>query len=370
MDDSKKYWVWLSSIPGIGSVRAKMLLDYFKTPEAIWNASQLDLEMSGMITPHYIKQIVDPVHKENAEIHIKNLTQNNIGIITIKDAEYPENLKNIYDPPVVLYVKGEINPCKNSIAIVGSRRASSYGLSVAEELSYQLAKYNITVVSGMARGIDTYAHKGALNAGGRTIAVLGCGLDTVYPPENKNMMDRIIDKGAVISEYLPGVQPLSGNFPARNRIISGISLGVVVVEAGEKSGSLITSDFALEQGREVFAVPGNISSRQSKGTNRLIKEGAKIVTGVEDILEELEFLKINTVKNTEYKKDNKNILLNMLDADELKIADILSTESMHADMLSLKSGLGISQINYILMKMELKGVVEQLPGRIFKLKNL
>jgi DNA processing protein len=215
------------------------------------------------------------------------INKNNITVITDRDESYPENLFNIYDRPPLLYIKGNLQKEDINIAIVGSRLASTYGKFITERISRELAMKGITIVSGMARGIDSAAHRGAIAAQGRTVAVLGCGLDIIYPPENKNLFSDIVQNGAVISEYPPQTQPLSAHFPARNRIISGISYGVVVVEAGEKSGSLITARLALEQGREVFAVPGSIDSVGSRGTNKLIKQGAKLIENIDDILEDI-----------------------------------------------------------------------------------
>ena len=213
----------------------------------------------------------------------------NVRRIEINDKEYPGNLKNIYNPPASLFIKGNILTCdENSIAIVGTREATSYGMEQCEKISYELAKRDITIVSGMARGIDTAAHKGALKAGGRTVAVMGSGHNHIYPPENKSLYDEIVRRGAVISEFSNDTKPLRENFPKRNRIISGLSKGVLVIEAPTRSGALITTNFAVEQGREVFAMPGNINSVNSSGTNKLIKEGAKLVESVWDILEELE----------------------------------------------------------------------------------
>ena len=287
----------------------------------------------------------------------------------MEDELYPAYLKNIYDPPLVLYMKGTIQEEEKYLAVVGSRRATSYGLDMAKKISRELAECGITVVSGMARGVDSFAHMGALEVKGRTIAVLGCGLDIVYPYENKKLMENIIESGACLSEYLPGTTPVPGNFPARNRIISGISLGVVVIEAGERSGSLITANFALEQGREVFALPGNVNSIKSTGTNKLIKEGAKIVTGIDDILEELNIYFIEENTKVSF---NKNLqderILRGLDNDEKKVVECLKLESMHIDNIARKTGFGIQLVNSILVMLELKGVVEQLPGKIFKLK--
>lgn len=217
---------------------------------------------------------------------------NKIKTLTLQDKNYPANLRHIYQPPSIIYFRGEVLLEDNiAVAVVGSRRATDYGLGNAERLGFELASRGVTVISGLARGIDTAAHKGALRAGGRTIAVLGSGLDVMYPSENKRLADEITRYGAVISEFEPDAPPARHNFPKRNRIISGLSLGVVIVEAAKRSGSLITADFALEQGREVFALPGKVGSFTSEGTHNLIKQGAKLIESIEDIVEELEALK-------------------------------------------------------------------------------
>ncbi|HOJ09630.1 MAG TPA: DNA-processing protein DprA, partial [Clostridiales bacterium] len=325
-----------------------------------------ELRILPFLTEALIQQLIDVKHKNNVCKHLEAIRKNQIEVITIHDELYPYYLKNIYDPPVVLYCKGKILANENAISLVGSRKATAYGLEAGEELAYQLACLGITVVSGMARGIDSSAHKGALKAQGRTIAVLGCGLDVVYPAENKVLMNNILEKGAVISEYLPGTMPFQRNFPARNRIISGMSLGVVVVEAAADSGSLITANFALEQGREVFALPGNINRINSTGTNMLIKEGAKLVMSVKDILEELSIYNLegenkikNPIEQTRYKG---------LDKEERRIVECLKSESMYVDLLAKKAGYDIKYTNSILTMLELKGIIEQLPGKIYKLK--
>jgi len=307
---------------------------------------------------------------------MENISRMGIEIITIRDDNYPLFLGRIYDPPVALYAKGILMREEKSIAIVGSRKATSYGSEIAEELAYKLASYGLTVVSGMARGIDSCAHKGALAAKGRTIAVLGCGHDIVYPSENKSLMEDIIKSGAVISEYLPEAVPLPRNFPARNRIISGLSLGVVVVEASKNSGSLITANFALEQGREVFALPGDINRVNSQGTNKLIQDGAKLVTCVEDILEELRIYniideaKLNGLKSKyQYHGFDKREIYGNLSDDEWCIVENLMHEPMHVDVLVKMTGYDVKEVNYILTMLELKGVVEQVQGRVYKLRR-
>lgn len=371
MPQNMKYWVWLSSIPGLGSKRCSQLLEVFGTPEDLWKTTEKELHAVPGMTDGIVKKLMDEKLRENSNLHMENIHRHHIKVITIEQDDYPDYLKNIYDPPMALYVRGEMKQEK-VVAIVGSRKATSYGLGIAERLAYDLTKRGITVISGMARGVDSFAHRGALNAGGRTLAVLGCGPDIIYPPENGDLMEKIMASGAVISEYLPGFPPIPQNFPARNRIISGISRGVVIIEANEKSGSLITANFALEQGREVFAVPGNVTSITSKGTNKLIKDGAKMVMDVEDIIEELNFFDIFDYNNGGgYTKESKkqNSMLESLQGDERSIAECLQQESLHIDLLAQKSGLSMQNVSAILVMLELQGVIEQLPGKIFKLRN-
>lgn len=368
MIDKFKYWVWLGSIPGVGAVKSKKLLEYFKEPYNIFTAKEKDLAAQAFLTRTDIANLVNKEFKENINKHIENINANDIKIITIDDENYPEYLKNIYDPPLILYMKGNMVKEEKYLAVVGSRKATSYGLNMAEVVSLELSRCGITVVSGMARGIDTFAHKGVLSAKGRTVAVLGCGLDIVYPYENKKLMESIIENGACLSEFLPGTKPLAGNFPARNRIISGISMGVIVIEASERSGSLITANFALEQGREVFALPGNVNSLNSTGTNKLIKEGAKMVTSIEDILEEIGAYFSDNKKDSFTKKLKDDKLLKGLDEDEVKIAECLKLEPAHIDVIAVKTGLNIKIVNSLVVMLELKGIIEQIPGKIYKLK--
>ncbi len=364
-----KYWVWLSSLPGIGSRRSYNLLQHFKSPKNIWNCSINDLRGLDFLSINNASKLLDSKYKDKVEIHLDNIVKNDIKIVTINDSYYPDYLKNIYDPPVVLYMKGTLQKNEKIVAVVGSRKATLYGLDIAEKISYELTKCGITVISGMARGVDSKAHRGALGAKGRTIAILGCGLDIVYPYENKSLRDEIVKNGAIISEYVPGIPPISRNFPARNRIISGMSLGVVVIEAGEKSGSLITANFALEQGREVFAVPGSVMSLNSKGTNKLIKDGAKIVTEIDDILEEIKIFKDVDLFNKKNEiVDMKNSKLKDLPREERIIAECLILKELHIDNLAAKTGLTIQEVNSLLIMMELDGIIEQMPGKIYKLK--
>lgn len=283
-----EYWIWLSIIEKKNYTITRRLLDIYKTPEEISKLSKKELEQLE-VEEQMIQEMTNSNYRRIVKAYMLYMKEKNIQILTIKDEDYPYLLKQIYDPPSVIYIMGNKKILsQNGIAIVGSRNCSLYGQKIAKYLSYQLAKKGIHIISGLARGIDTFSHIGTLQARGKTIAVLGSGLDVIYPPENEKLAEKIVESGGcLVSEYIVGTKPLGEHFPARNRIISGLASGVVVVEASEKSGSLITVDFALEQGKNVYAVPGNINSPNSLGTNSLIKQGAKIVTSIEDILEDL-----------------------------------------------------------------------------------
>ncbi|MCX5854240.1 MAG: DNA-processing protein DprA, partial [Deltaproteobacteria bacterium] len=286
-DHDLKYWIALKSIEGVGNVGFKNLVDALGSPRDVFNASTQTLKVIPGIGHKTAAHIKDFNNWQFADKECKLAEQMKVIIVSYRDPLYPKNLLNIYDFPVLLYVKGVLKEDDINIAVVGSRMASTYGKFSTERICRELALKGITIVSGLARGIDSAAHRGAVAGKGRTIAVLGCGLDIVYPPENEKLFMEIVEKGAVITEFPFGVPPNAPNFPSRNRIISGMSLGVVVVEAGEKSGSLITARMALEQGREVFAVPGSIDSAGSRGTHLLIKQGAKLIESVDDILDEI-----------------------------------------------------------------------------------
>lgn len=299
------------------------------------------------------------IKKENpAKKEIEKCAKLGINIVTIEDEIYPEKLRNIFDPPLCLYYKGTL-PAKDemTIAIVGSRSATPFGKINAENISQNLASHGINIVSGMARGIDTHAHMGALRTGGRTTAVLGCGLDVIYPPENKKLMKEICESGTVISEFPLQTPPNAWNFPMRNRIISGLSSAVIVVEASDKSGSLITANCALEQGRDVFAMPGNTLSSVAKGVNKLIKEGARLVENAEDIFAELGI-------ETKAKKIKKEKTIINLTENENKIYSLLE-ESLNIEELSIESNLPINILSSTLTIMESKGIIKKLPGNIY-----
>ena len=280
------YWIWLSRIEELTSLQKEELLKMFKSPENIWRLSRNDLKQIDGINEKIINIITNQKYRNNLGKYIEYMKKNEIKLVTLYDKEYPEKLKEIYDKPVSLFYKGNIELLKKrNIAIVGCRDCSVYGKNTARDISYKLAEKGQCIVSGLARGIDKYAHLGALEASGDTIAVIGNGLDIIYPYENKNLSERILkNNGLIVTEYIIGTKPEKNHFPARNRIISGLSEGVIVVEAKEKSGALITADFALEQGREVFAIPGNIDSLNSVGTNELIKQGANVLTDYKDVL--------------------------------------------------------------------------------------
>lgn len=282
-----KYWIWLSRIKGLGPIKIKQLLDIYKTPERIWELSKKELMNIKGIGEKMADEIIEATYRKNLDQYVDYMKKYHIGMITVYDHDYPEKLKHIYDAPVILYYKGNKDLLKedNAIGMIGSRECSEYGKEVSLRFSYELAKRGTCIVSGMAKGIDSYSHKGCIKGGGKTIAVLGNGVDQIYPKENTALYNEIIQTGGLIlSEYVIGTKPSRLNFPARNRIISGLSNSIIVIEAKEKSGTLNTVDFALDQGKDVFVVPGNITSQNSIGTNELIKQGAKCITRVEDAL--------------------------------------------------------------------------------------
>lgn len=356
-----KYWIALTEVPDIGPVTAKKLLAIYKTPEAIFSAPYKELCSIDIINKKRVKNIKEYSGWKEIDSQLEKLDIKGIKMVTFNDKDYPETLRNIDDAPVVLYIKGEIQrEDKFAIAVVGSRKYSFYGRVTAEKLSSELSSMGFTIVSGMARGIDTLAHTAAIKSGGRSIAVLGSGIDVPYPPENKGLMEKISDSGYVMSEFPPGTQPDRENFPRRNRLISGLSLGVLVVEAASDSGSLITASCAAEQGKEVFAVPGNINSVNSAGTNELIKNGAKLVQNVGDIIEELAPVLKGFIKTKEKVRAE-------LSDEERRLCDIMTAEPRHVDMLSRESGMPVSKMLGILLSLELKGVVKQTEGKKFYL---
>lgn len=287
--EEKRYWIWLSLINGIGARKKRKLLEKYNFPQKIYQLTKKDLVSSKIMSEDIADNFCNMEIKNSVYKHIEYMQKHNIDIINITDKNYPSILKEIYDPPISLYIKGNKEILSNkSIGIVGCRIASDYGIKAAKYFSYNLAKDGYNIISGLARGIDSYSHIGCIASNGKTIAVVGNGLDTIYPRENDLLAKKIIENnGAIISEYPLGTKPEKSNFPARNRIISGLSQALIVVEAKEKSGSLITADFALEQGKSVYAVPGNINSINSVGTNDLIKQGAIPATCYNDVIQNL-----------------------------------------------------------------------------------
>ncbi|MEW6410146.1 MAG: DNA-processing protein DprA [Nitrospirota bacterium] len=357
-----KSWLALGLTPGIGSVTFRRLIERFGSPEAVLSFPIDEIEDLCGIKKEIAKGIFSSDRRELVERELYLAEKYNIRILTLTENLYPVNLKRIHDPPPYIYVRGELQELdRYAIAIVGSRDATHYGKTIAEKLAYDLARKGLTIVSGMARGIDTFAHRGAIAASGRTIAVLGSGIDIIYPPENKQLMEKIAEHGAVITEFPFSTKPEAGNFPSRNRIISGLSLGVVLVEASSESGSLITAKAALEQGREVFAVPGNITSKTSRGTNMLIKDGAKLIEDADDIIAEL----LPQIKGTIKERGGKDSVEITLSEEEAVIYKYLSSEPVHIDYITRVCGLTSGTVLSVLLDLELRGAVKQLPGKMF-----
>jgi DNA processing protein len=356
----------LNGVPDLGPVRIKKLIQYFGSGEKILNASSAMLAEVEGIGRKIAESILSWEKYFDLSKEYKLLEDSKVKFITIDDPEYPALLKEIYDPPIVLYVKGNLEECdQNAIAIVGARDASYYGINTARRFARELASRGITIVSGCARGVDTAAHTGALQGSGRTIAVFGCGLDKMYPPENAELAGQIALNGAVLSEFPVGTLPVKQNFPRRNRIISGLCHGVIVVEAGKNSGSLITARLAAEQGREVFSVPGRIDAVTSQGTNVLIKNGAKPVFDIDDILEEF-VEKINTdKKEKQISKNDKQPKVCGLSVSEEKIFASLNEEPYTVDEIVNVSSVSINDVWSNLVNLELKGLVKRLPGSRF-----
>jgi len=361
-----RHWVALKYIPGVGDHVYKNLLNRFETPGRVFQASKKALMAVEGVFEHLADNILSgpPTAAVNKELAL--IRQSGCRIITCTADEYPPLLREIADPPPYLYVKGQMGDCRQSIAVVGSRKATRYGISMAEKLSAELADLGFSVISGMARGIDTAAHKGTLSVQGETVAVLGSGLSMIYPPENRFLVDRICQSGAVISEFPINEEPNAYNFPKRNRIIAGMTLGTVVVEAASRSGSLITARIAGEQGREVFAVPGNANSKTSAGAHALLKQGAKLVATASDIIEEFPYLFLKSDKNRgnehNVTPDGKERDLTL---DECRVYEQLEPYPVHIDELGRQLDMDISRLSGILVSLEIKGIVSQSPGKYF-----
>ncbi len=360
-ENSLKYWLSWNKIPDIGPKRFYKLLEYFGSTDAAWQAKSGEISKVLNLSPKIASRLFEEKNNIIPEQELDLIHKNKINVLIIEDILYPENLKTIHYPPPVLYFKGTIvESDKNSISIVGTRKATYYGKMVAEKLSKDLALTGLTIISGMARGIDTAAHKGALSVNGRTIAVLGCGIDHIYPPENRRLAQEIQESGAILSEFPLSTLPERQNFPRRNRIISGLSLGTVVVEAAEKSGALITADFALEQGREVFAIPGNINSPLSNGSHNLIKQGAKLVDNYQDILEEIHVALPRKTAEKEMVKENTS-----LKEEEKTIYQIITKEPIQIDEIIGASKLSAGKVSEILLSLELQDLIKEIEGKRF-----
>ena len=361
-------WLALRSVPGIGNHLFKRLIDRFNSPDRIFHASEDDLLGVEGISQRLATAIRRHHTPDSVRRELELAEKKGYQIVTMSDPNYPPLLLQIPDPPPFLYVFGNLGNTAKSIAVVGSRGATRYGISVTFGLCRQMAKLGITVVSGMARGIDTAAHEGTLKEKGGTIAVLGSGLERIYPVENQRLFRQIAENGAVISEFDLTADPEAHHFPIRNRIISGITLGTVVVEAAKKSGSLITARLAGEQGREVFAVPGSIRSFKSAGTHKLIQEGAKLLASVQDIVEELPQIIRAHIANEAIDQTQVLDKLPPLTPEEMQVFKALGPYPMHIDDLGRKLSADPGKLSSILLQLELKGVVQQDPGMLFSIQ--
>jgi DNA processing protein len=393
-----KSLIHLNLIPGIGNHTIRRLLAAFGSAEKSVAATSAELAQIDGLTPDVRQQLIDGRSHAPLAQELELIQQHQCHIVTINDDAYPPLLKQIHDPPVLLYIIGEF-PLQNapSIAIVGSRSPTEYGKTISHQLSHQLAERGITVVSGFARGIDTCVHRGALEAGGRTVAVFGCGLSIIYPETNRALAGEIIESGALISEFPMTMPPRGNNFPRRNRVISGLTLGTLVVEASDRSGSLITARHAAEQGREVFAVPGQIFSNVSRGTHSLINQGATLINSVDDLLDALphDYTKVLGGESTEPTRqpaprrnqdskrsdkaarsqpaEEKSTLASQpkaktelsLTPNEQVVLSAIDADSVHIDEITRVTQLPIGKVSSLLVMLELKGVVQQLPGKQF-----
>ena len=393
-----KSLIHLNLIPGIGNHTIRRLLAAFGSAEKSLAATSEELAQINGLTPDVRQQLINGKSRAPLAQELELIEQHQCRIVTVNDESYPPLLKQIDDPPVLLYITGEF-PIQDtpSIAIVGSRSPTEYGKTISQQLSHQLAERGITVVSGFARGIDTCVHRGALEAGGHTVAVFGCGLSIIYPETNRSLAAEIIESGALISEFPMTMPPRGNNFPRRNRVISGLTLGTLVVEASERSGSLITARHAAEQGREVFAIPGQIFSNMSRGTHSLINQGATLINSVNDLLDALpqnytgslggesleatrqptlrpnlgskQFNKAASPQSTEKEStpvpQPKAKVAPNLTPDEQTVLSVMDADSIHIDEIARVTQLPIGKVSSLLVMLELKGIVQQLPGKQF-----
>lgn len=354
--DERAYWLGFHLIPNIGAVRIARLVEAFGSLECAWSASIADFEEAGMN-----RRAARAVDEYRARIDLERewerVRSAGAEILTLADDDYPRLLRQIQNPPAVLYVKGRLEPDdETGIGVVGTRRVTRYGREMTERLTTGLAIAGVTIVSGLARGIDGIAHTAALDNGGRTLAVLGSGLDQIYPPEHRKLGERIADQGALITEFPLGTRPEARNFPIRNRLISGLSLGILVIEAPRRSGALITASFAADQGRSVFAVPGSALSTASEGCHELLRNGAALAAEVDDILDDLNLERRQAALETRK-------TLPEASRDERQILDMLSREPKHIDEIAIDTGINISELSALLLQMQLKGLVRDAGGQ-------
>lgn len=365
MADTRRDWLTLSLVPGLGVSGFRRLVETLGSATAVFKSRRQDLMQIPGLRSEAISAILNSPPYKEAEAELKQVERLGLHLMCFGDSDYPPLLANIYKPPMVLYVKG--NPGllrREGLAVVGSRAATSYGLKIARELSGKLAAMGVVIFSGLALGIDTAAHAGTLEAGGKTVAVLGCGVDVCYPKSNWRLADQIAETGALVSQYRLGTQPDAFRFPERNRIISGLGRGVLVVEAAQRSGSLITARLALEEGREVFAIPGRVDSSKSAGTHRLLQEGAKLVGGIDDILDEMGWVVVGSGKGQ--KQVSVESQPESIEPDEAKILAVLDVYPKHIDTIILQAKLGAAKVNELLLRLELHGLVEALPGQQYR----
>jgi len=380
---SIKHWVWLASASGVGPVTAAHLLRRFGTPEKVFFADKEELRNTEGVKSHDLSAL-DRKNIAAADKILASCDEIECSVITLQDAQYPERLRNIYDPPIVLYIRGKLPIIDEEavIGVVGTRKCTPYGLTTAEDLGYNLARRGILVVSGLAKGVDAAAMRGALRGGGRVIGVIGSGLNVVYPPENKKLYEDVCVAGAIISEYPPGTPPLSQNFPARNRILSGVSIGVAVLESPKRSGALITAARALEQGRDVFAMPGNVGAKSCEGSNSLLREGAIPILSADDIASEYAELFPDRIiwedsgnqsdqrnhlqkeidKKPQVEYIDKGVILSNLTGDEKTVAEAIGSSTMHTDEIIISSNLNAQRVLAALTMLELKGYAKRNGG--------
>jgi DNA processing protein len=357
----------LNAVPGIGNRRTVDLIQHLGSARKIFELSSEELaNLCGLPEPVFLNLLhfpADEFIKKEEEL----FRLHDVQVLTYLDKEYPGSLRHIVDAPIVLYFTGAFpENLECSLAIVGSRNASLYGLETAERFARDLAELGVPIISGLARGIDAAAHRGCLKAGGKTVAVLGCGMDVIYPQENRKLFEEIREKGAIVSEFPFGTEPFPYNFPRRNRIVSGLAAGVIVVEANIKSGALITAEFAVEQGKEVFAVPGRIDSPQSGGPHNLIRQGAKLVLSVGDVLEELSFQPVPVAGQAATKRSEPLLELGV---QEARLIEILREGERSLDELEMSTGLSISMLLPTLLSLQIRRMVREKPGKVYEVQK-